>query len=250
MEPAELVATLFECGAKIEEALESVDDWRRVGERRGQYSIDLVADEVGVGFLTDQGFGVLSEESGLHFPERELLAVIDPIDGSTNASRHLPWYATSICLLDGDGPLAAVVVNQATNRHYQAARGTGAFCDGAAIRPSTVTRLDEAMVALSGYPPAHLGWSQYRALGAIALDLCAVAEGSIDAYLDCVRDAHGPWDYLAGMFICQEAGALVFDVQGRDLVTRGFGDRRSPVAAGTSELVRLLEQSFRSLDQR
>ena len=57
----------------------------------------------------------LSEESGFSegASEMSLLAVLDPVDGSTNASRRIPWFATSICVLDEDGPLAALVVNQA-----------------------------------------------------------------------------------------------------------------------------------------
>ena len=64
---------------------------------------------------------------------------------------------------------------------------------------------------LSGLPPGWLGWRQFRALGAVALDLCAVAEGRLDGYLDCSPSAHGPWDYLGGMLVCREAGALVED---------------------------------------
>ena len=89
------------------------------------------------------------------------------------------------------------------------------------------------MVGLSGLPPGWLGWRQFRALGAVALDLCAVAEGRLDGYVDCSPSAHGPWDYLGGMLVCQEAGAVVDDAVGRDLVVLDHGARRTPVAAGT-----------------
>jgi len=74
---------------------------------------------------------VLSEESGLSegASELALLAVLDPVDGSTNASRRIPWFATSICVLDDDGPLAAMVVNQATGTRYEAVRRGGARRD-------------------------------------------------------------------------------------------------------------------------
>ena len=61
-----------------------------------------------------------------------------------------------------------------------AAAGPGRTVDRSG--PSGCERLDEAIVGFSGYPPRYLGWSQYRALGAAALDLCAVAEGSLDGY--------------------------------------------------------------------
>ena len=76
-----------------------------------------------------------------------------------------------------------------------------------------------------------------RALGAAALDMCAVAAGRLDAYIDFSRNAHGPWDYLAGMLICQEAGAAVADAFGRDLVCLEHDCRRTPVAAATPSLL-------------
>jgi fructose-1,6-bisphosphatase/inositol monophosphatase family enzyme len=97
--------------------------------------------------------------------------------------------------------------------------------------------MNESLVALSGYPRDYLGWYQFRALGAAALDLCAVAAGVVDAYIDCSGNAHGPWDYLGGLLVCREAGAFVVDAEDRDLVTLEYTDRRTPVAAGTQSLL-------------
>lgn len=215
-----------------------LEDWSLAGTRDGQYRSDLVADAVAVAHLLDAGLGVLSEETGLHEPGRELLAVVDPVDGSTNASRRIPWFATSICVLDATGPLAAVVWNQATGTRYDASRGGGARRNGESIATSGATRLDESIVGLSGYPRRYLGWRQYRALGAVALDLCAVADGSLDGFVDCVDTPHGgPWDYLGGLLVCAESGAVAADALGRDLVVRDPALWRSPVAAASPELL-------------
>jgi fructose-1,6-bisphosphatase/inositol monophosphatase family enzyme len=64
-----------------------------------------------------------------------------------------------------------------------------------------------------------------------------VAAGTLDAYIDCSADAHGPWDYLGGAFICQEAGASVADAHGRDLVALGHADRRTVLAANSGALL-------------
>ncbi len=198
--------------------------------------------------LDRAGLGVLSEESGLHHADREVVVVLDPVDGSTNAWRTLPWYATSACAVDREGPRAAVVLNQATGSRFQAVRGGGAYRDGEPIKPSSAVRMGDAFVAVSGLPRRHLGWKQFRALGAAALDLCAVASGSLDAYIDCSRDAHGPWDYLGGLLICVEAGAHMADAHGRELVTLGYQERRTPVAAATADLHREVLAARRSLD--
>jgi myo-inositol-1(or 4)-monophosphatase len=232
-----LLDVLTEAAVAIRAALDDLAGWGPSGARPGQYRTDVVADAAAIAVLTGAGLGVLSEETGVHFADRALFAVLDPVDGSTNASRSLPWYATSICVLDAEGPRVALVVNQATGERFDAVRGRGARCDGVAIAPSGTTSLADSLIAVSGYPRRHLGWRQYRALGAAALDLCAVAAGRVDAYLDCTGDAHGPWDYLGGLLVCTEAGAVVADLAGRDLVTRGHADRRTVVAGATSELL-------------
>ena len=221
----------------VQDALTTIDDWRPGGERLGQYALDLVADAPVTRHLTEAGFGVLSEESGLHHPERDVVVVVDPVDGSTNASRRIPYYATSLCALDADGPFVATVVNLPTGETFEAVRGGGATRDGEPIHPSHTTTLPDALVAVNGLPGAHWGWAQFRSFGAAALDLCAVACGRIDGYVDATPGQHGPWDYLGGLLVCQEAGAVVHDAQGRGLVALEHAARRMPIAAATPELL-------------
>ena len=239
MDDSNLLAVLHDAAGAVRQALDRLDDWGLAanGVHPGQYVSDQAADDAAVAVLLKAGLGVLSEESGLQEADRPVLVVVDPVDGSTNASRGIPWFATSLCALDADGARAAVVVNQATGTTFEAVRGGGARCNGVALSPSGATSLDASIVALSGYPRAYLGWKQYRALGAAALDLCAVASGMVDAYVDCSVDAHGPWDYLGGMLVCQEAGAVVADARGRPLVCRLHEDRRTPLAAATPALL-------------
>ncbi|MBW3556900.1 MAG: hypothetical protein KY454_08180 [Actinobacteria bacterium] len=235
------MAVLETVAGAIREVLDGLEDWGLAGtEKATQYYTDLAADEVALKILDEAGFGVLSEESGLHHEDRDILVVLDPVDGSTNAARGIPWFATSLCAVDAAGPSAALVVNQATGTSYSAVRGDGAFRDGRRIRAASTTDLGRAVVGVSGYPHRHLGWRQFRALGAAALDLCAVADGALDAYVDCSRDAHGPWDYLGGLLICQEAGAVVADAWDRELVIVGHTDRRTPYGAATQALLEQL----------
>src|SRR5205085_125351 len=119
---------------------------------------------------------------------------------------------------------------------FEAVRGGGARRNGAPAVPTACDRLDDAVLGLTGYPPEDFGWRQMRSLGAAALDLCAVACGHLDAYVDCSTHAHSPWDYLGGMLVCQEAGASVAEAGGRELITLGWADRRVPVAAATREV--------------
>jgi fructose-1,6-bisphosphatase/inositol monophosphatase family enzyme len=232
----DLVDLLHDAASAIGVALGDLDDWGLAGTRAGQYHSDLAADAAALEVLGRAGVGVLSEESGLHDAKRDIVVVVDPLDGSTNASRGIPWYATSLCAVDGDGPRASVVVDLPRSRRYVAVRGGGTSLDGEPLAPTSAKALGESVVGLSGFPPGWLGWKQYRALGAAALDMCAVADGTLDAYIDCTPSAHGPWDYLGALLVCREAGAPAGDAFGRDLVVLTHEARRTPIAAATPEL--------------
>jgi myo-inositol-1(or 4)-monophosphatase len=227
------------CGEVVDAvrgALDGVTDWSAYGNRPGQYAIDLVADEAALKILDRAGLGVLSEESGLRRPDEPLIAVIDPVDGSTNASRGIPWFACSICVLDAGRPRVSLVANLASGIRYTAVSGEGSWKDGVPLSPSGCTDVGSALVALSGYPRQRMGWSQYRAFGAAALDLCGVAEGMFDAYAVVGRSSLGSWDYLGGMLVCTEAGAEVGEVDGLELITTEHAGRRAIVAAATVSL--------------
>jgi len=236
---AELLELFDRVVASVQEALSVVelhDSWRVKGERAGQYGLDLHADAAGLAILDAAGVGVLSEESGRHRPDAAVCVVVDPVDGSTNASRRIPWFATSLCAVDAEGPWVAQVTNLATDTTWRAVRGEGATRDGAPIEVSPVEALGAAVVLVNGYPPERLGWRQFRALGATALDLCMVADGSADGYVDFGGGALGPWDYLGGMLIAQEAGGVVAARSG-GLLSLDHSSRRSVLAAGTSTLL-------------
>lgn len=237
MDQEGLLAICGEVVDAVDHALGGVIDRSTLGGRPGQYALDLVADAAALEVLDRSDLGVLSEESGVRRPESPLMAVIDPVDGSTNASRGIPWFASSICILDEQGPLVAVVANLASKVRYSAIRGRGAWRDGKRISPTDCEEFNHAIVALSGYPRKHMGWNQYRVFGAAALDLCLVADGTLDAYSVAGRSELGSWDYLGGMLVCTEAGGTVGELDGLDLVTTDHEARRSVVAAATPRLL-------------
>lgn len=247
MDALRIVELFHRVALSIRTRIHQLDDWGPSGERPGQYTIDVSADEVAVDQLRAAGFAVLSEESGLTGADHEILVVVDPIDGSTNAAAGLPWFGTSLCAVDEQGPLASLVVNQATGTAWHAVRGHGAFRDEKAIRPSGVEKLSDALVAVSGLPERHFGWRQFRCYGAAALDICSVADGTFDAFADLSVDAHGVWDYLGAMLICQEAGGEMVDVKARDLCVRDHAARRTPVAAATPMLLAELVSASESV---
>ena len=244
-----VLEVLHDAADAVVGALGLVTDWGPSGQRATQYQSDLAADEAALAVLARAGFGVVSEESGVTRPDAAIWVALDPLDGSTNAHRGIPWYATSLCAVDGDGPLAAVVHNLVSGVRYRAVRGLGASRDGVAISTSGCNAVGDSLVTLSGWPSEHLGWGQFRALGAAALDLCAVADGTLDGFVDCSRNAHGVWDYLGGLLVCREAGGVVHDVGGRELVVRSHDARRTPVAGAPPALADALLAARQRLDR-
>jgi len=225
--------------AAVGEVLRATTDWGASGIRDGQYAVDLDADQACLDVLYAAGYRVLSEESGVTGPpgsDDAPIVVVDPLDGSTNASRGIPWYATALCLVDAEGPAVGMVVNQATGDRWLAVRGEGAERNGTPIRPSGATDLGEALLGVSGLPGQHYGWGQFRALGASAPDICLVAGGVTDAWCD-MHAYHGVWDYLASVLIATEAGCAVAEVNGNELCVLDHTARRGPVVAATAELL-------------
>jgi fructose-1,6-bisphosphatase/inositol monophosphatase family enzyme len=237
---SDAVETFHRAADAVATVLRSNDDWGASGVRDGQYAVDLDADAACLDLLYVAGYRVLSEESGVTGPPGSGSApvvVVDPLDGSTNASRHLPWFGSALCLVDDDGPAAALVVNHATGERFSAVRGAGAERDGSAISPSGAVDLSVSILGVSGLPTHHYGWAQFRALGASAPDICAVACGVTDAWCDMHDDGHGVWDYLASILILEEAGGVATEVLGRDLCVLDHTARRSPAVAATPALL-------------
>ncbi len=230
MNDERLLDTLHTAVDAVVAALAGQDDWGLSDGRVGQYRSDLTADSAALGVLADAGLRVLSEESGLTDGDGPV-AVLDPLDGSTNASLPLPWFATSVCVVDDDGPRVSIVHDHASGLRFSAVRGQGAWIDDQALPQRDEIELSDAIVVVNALPPSHGGWAQFRCMGATALDMCAVADGRFDAYVDYDHDALGPWDYMGALLVCTEVGINVVDAFGRDLVTIDHDARRSPVAA-------------------
>lgn len=222
--------------------LRANDDWSMSGGRETQYAIDVEIDRACLDMLHSAGFAVLSEESGVTRPagseEFGAIVIVDPLDGSTNASLGLPWCATSLCLVVNDSPSVAMVTNLRTGTRYAAVEGRGATQNGRTITVGGTRRLADAIIAVNARPPDGFRPAQYRSMGATALDIASVAgAGGFDGSIDFDDDKIGVWDYLAAVTILAEAGGVAADAFGRDLFTIDHSARRRPVAAASSPLL-------------
>ncbi len=248
MSPDDLLELFDDAAGRVRAAVNAIPEAERGArtDRPGQYAADLVADEAALAVLHRAPAAVLSEESGsTGSPRSEVTIVVDPIDGSTNFARGIPYWATSLCAVDGAGLVASLVVNHATGTTTRAVRGQGATRDGDQIVPSAVEDLTGALVAYNGMPGGRFEWHTYRSLGSGALALCDVAAGVLDGFADAAA-YHAPWDYLGSLLACREAGAAVTELTGEELVTVDGAARRQLVVAGTDSLLAQVVQAVRS----
>ncbi len=242
MTPEALLELFRDAADAVRDAVAGINpgDRRLRTKVHGQYHLDVVADDAALPLLHAAGVRVLSEESGVSGPDdAPVTVVLDPVDGSTNCARDIPYWAISLCAVDASGPFVALVRNQATGVSTTAVRGSGAWRDDVAITASDVTDINRAVVALGGFPARRLRWAQFRALGSAALALCDVAAGRVDGIVEAGSWTK-PWDYMGGVLACREAGAVVEDFDGRDLDEVGADVRRQVFAASTPELMATL----------
>ncbi len=215
-------------------------DLTAAGDREGQYRFDVGVDEAVLEILAPTGVPTLSEESGVTGDPRSAeIIVVDPIDGSTNASRGIPHFACSICLMDDYGPRVSLVADLALGERFTARRGHGANLGDQPMTPSGCSDLSEAVVGIAGHPNHPVGWAQFRALGSCALDVSWVACGRLDAFVDPISH-HGVWDYAAAHLIAKEAGVASGEMSELPLIHRDHSARRGPIYAATLDLLRAL----------
>jgi len=160
---------------------------------------------------------LLSEEAGMlrDIGGESGIAYLDPVDGSFNAGVGIPFYALSIGLSDGEKMVAGYVRNLANGETFTAILGKGAFLNGKPIRVSKKTELNTAAMSIYARTPEMISLLQNglstrrgRKLGASAIELCYVACGRLEGFLD-LRTTLRITDAAAGMLICEEAGGIV-----------------------------------------
>lgn len=181
--------------------------------------VDEIAEQAILRRLDEaKGLDVLSEEAGYLQRGGDRLLVIDPIDGTTNAVRGIPFYCVSLAI--GTKLLADVecglVMNLCTGDVFEAAKGRGATLNGRAIRAKATAK--SPVYATSGMradelPPAR---GILRSFGASALEMCLVAQGAIEGY-HYAKPILRVIDIAASTLIVREAGGVVLDVEGKDL---------------------------------
>lgn len=211
-EAAELVADRALVGVSVAATKSSTVDVVTEADRASE---ELIRRRLGE---LRPGDAVLGEELGETSGEHNGVRwIVDPIDGTVNFLYGIAAYAVSMAAeVDGE-VVAGVVRNVASGVEYAASLGGGAFRDGAPIGVRPAPPVSESLVLTGfGYDSEQRAVQaaaiarllpqvrDIRRMGACALDLCHIAEGSGDAYAE---EGVNLWDFAAGALVAREGGA-------------------------------------------
>lgn len=171
--------------------------------------------------------GFIAEESEDIYRKENYNWVIDPLDGTTNFIFNLPFFCTSVALMQNEKVVLGVIFDPVHNECFYATIGEGAFLNGLPIKVSKTKELIRSLVA-TGFPYDDFNRVEeyihflgtltqktkgIRRLGSAALDLAYVACGRFDTFYEYGLNA---WDVAAGALIVKEAGGLTTDFKNGD----------------------------------
>jgi myo-inositol-1(or 4)-monophosphatase len=197
--------------------------------------IDLAAEKALIDCLNKHEISctLVSEEAGtkkIGFGPSEYYVTTDPVDGTTNAVRGLPFSANVIAvsrkpwLIEVETAIVTDIIHGTT---YTAQKNGGAFRNGEEIKTSETSEMKDALIGvdLNTFKIEELvtkleglfkRGKHFRHFGANALDICYVADGSTDAFID-IRGKLRVTDMAASYLILREAGGIMVSPEGEEL---------------------------------
>src|SRR5574341_336518 len=210
-----------------------------------KWAEDVILAALETAHRQGENFTLISEELGVRkFGEGKKTVLVDPIDGSNNAKSGIPFFSTSLALLDGDklsDLKVGYVINLAVGDEFWAVRGQGAHKNGAPIRTSPLEGITivayEASNPAADLPkilPLIRQAKRTRCFGSTALDLAYLASGALSVF--ATATASRAFDYAAGMLILEAAHGVITDFTGDTLdhIVAGL-DRTVPLLASKND---------------
>jgi myo-inositol-1(or 4)-monophosphatase len=212
--------------------------------------IDLVAEKTVIEILRRRRIDatIIGEECG-RIEGSKGYVIMDAIDGSTNATRGVPFFCCSLAYAD-EFRLSAVkhaaIIDLVNGDLYYASKGRGAYCNGKRIRAKkpgddvvigmNVSSIDKQTI--DRLAPVMIRANHVRQLGSLALELCHLAKGSLDASID-FRGKCRPVDLAAAYLIVKEAGGQLYSDNGKELDAElGVETRISFLAAANEKMLK------------
>lgn len=262
------VETLVEIGVEMRDVISSfIEENEDYGEMLVQRpkditrKMDMAAENALDNALLARGLSarIISEELGDRIVGKhpDFMLVVDPIDGSTNATCGIPFFCTSLAYTDKTeiatfDDISMAVICDIQGNTYCAEKGKGAFLNEKQLAGKKRGTRPKPVVSVYSYgvPNVPEGLIEFeksiivRALGSIALDMCFVADGTLDGLID-TRGLVSGYDIMASALILKESGGTLTDLRGNNLTNNVQVTGLSIAGTKNSELhekiIRMLE---------
>jgi len=235
--------------------LELIQTKKKIVKRKGRelaFEFDVLVEKSIIDILRSEGFGgiIVGEETNKNEgDEREGYILVDPVDGSHNARRGIPFYATLLVYLEGkhyEDVFSSVVFDPLRNKIYYAERNKGAFLirDGKTNQLIVKDEVEEPIMLdilrtqmmIKTNKLSKFG--SLRRFGSIGLATAWIAENILDATIDVTKGTRS-LDVLASLFLVKEANGKVIIEPKEDII-----DARLNFIAGRKQLVNILARTF------
>jgi fructose-1,6-bisphosphatase/inositol monophosphatase family enzyme len=208
--------------------------------------IDKIAEDVALKFLekSDLKANVLSEEAGFVDFGSDYTFVLDPLDGTRNAYRGIPFFSVSLAVgkKSIDDVEYGIVKNIPTGDVFIAERNCGAFFNKNQIFTPEVPSNEMLSCISLGKNSNNLTITlakkdNFRSFGSASLEMCMVANGGLDYYL-VAKEYLRITDIAAAFLVLKEAGGMITDINGGNLkMALNLDERTSIIAACSEELI-------------
>lgn len=190
-----------------------------------QTRIDKLAEEKIITTIKSShpDHSINAEESGMSQTKSKYLWLVDPLDGTTNYATHIPFFSTSISLLENGQLVLGVVYDPLNDELFTAKQGEGTYLNDLKIQVSDTSSISAFKIGYSRSGSSKKLFSEVfsraenqvrtpKILGSTALQLSYVAAGRLDADFSF---AQSPWDISAGTLLINEAGGKVTDFENK-----------------------------------
>ncbi|WP_457612410.1 bifunctional NADP phosphatase/NAD kinase [Methanocaldococcus sp.] len=257
----------FKVVNEIDKKIKPLIGWEKAGETvkigadgTPTKRIDVIAENVAVDILEKYGGVLVSEEAGtLNLGDGDFIYVLDPVDGTYNAIKGIPFYASSIAIGYKDSEniddlFLGVVKNLVTGDIYYGIKGEGSYLINSnkkkiKLKVSEKRDLKECSISAYGFSQEMLEFlknkmvNRVRIFGATALEMCFTVSGALDAYININKNARLV-DIAGAYVICKEAGAEITDINGKPLNLKMDVNEKSSVILANKYIHRKLVSIF------
>lgn len=239
-------------GKKTQETIEDISGTQKASETvkigadgTPTTKIDDIAENIAFEVLKDYNVRIISEESGkVCFGDPEYNVILDPIDGTYNSIRQVPFYSISIAFTDIDDVediMYGYVKNLSSGSVYTAKSRKGSFYNNQKIQIEDEDKNDilisgnhEKIKEKTSKKTEKLGKKNIhtRRLGCASLEICFIAHGYFDGFLEDLRIV----DFAAAKLILEEAGGTITSSKGKNLKLTLKPDKKIEIIAGTETI--------------